>query len=382
MKKILFDLSSCQPAGKTKFHGGGVYGYIVFKALAEKYPHDVIAYYDDSRFLPEDILSLVREKNITVRLAKDKTIPELYEHSEFERLYTPLWRDEYGSFARAGVPITVTEHGLRNLEMNTDVYEPMFAKGFSEYIKALLKQTFMRRMARKGHLRKYGVEINYPGIRIVTVSEHSKASICRYYPSVDPDSIKVLYSPNTSEPVSDDNDPADGKYYLVVSANRWLKNPYRTIRALDGLFTSHPHLDGKVILLGLGEDSRLLSRVRNRDRFITKGYVDRDELERLFKGAYALLYPSLNEGFGYPPIEAMKYGVPVIASSFSSISEICGDAPLYVNPYSEDEIATRVLQLEDRHIFESRREASLERYRLIEERQRRDLDTLVDYIMS
>lgn len=382
MKKILFDLTACQPDGKTKFHGGGVYGYIVFKALARKYPQDIIAYYDDSRFLPEDILSLIGEKNIAVRLSKDLSIPELYKRSEFERLYTPLWRDEYGSFAQHGVPMTVTEHGLRNLEMNTDVYEPIFTRNFKEYVKALLKQTFMRRMARKGHLRKYGVEINYPGIRIVTVSEHSKASICQYYPSVDPDSIKVLYSPNTSDPINENDDRKTEKYYLIVSANRWLKNPYRTVRALDMLFTNHPSIEGKVMLLGLSEHSKILSKVRNRDRFIVKGYVDRDELERLFKGAYALLYPSLNEGFGYPPIEAMKYGVPVIASSFSSIPEICGDAPLYVNPYSEDEIATRVLQLENADLYASKREASLKRYHLIEERQRRDLDSLVEYIMS
>ncbi|MDE6378022.1 MAG: glycosyl transferase family 1, partial [Duncaniella sp.] len=115
MKKILFDLSVCQPYQNTKFHGGGVYGYIVFKALAGKYPQDILAYYDDKRFLPDDVRELIARNGITVRKASEQTIAELYSQSEFERLYTPLWREEYSALAKYGVPLTVTEHGLRNL---------------------------------------------------------------------------------------------------------------------------------------------------------------------------------------------------------------------------------------------------------------------------
>lgn len=57
------------------------------------------------------------------------------------------------------------------------------------------------------------------------------------------------------------------------------------------------------------------------------------------------VYPSLNEGFGYPPLEAMRYGVPVIASPYSSITETCGGGALYFNPTSIEEIMNRMMMV-------------------------------------
>ena len=59
--------------------------------------------------------------------------------------------------------------------------------------------------------------------------------------------------------------------------------------------------------------------------------------------SHAFVYPSLNEGFGYPPLHAMSVGVPVIASSATSIPEVCGDAACYFNPTSIDDLSSRLL---------------------------------------
>ena len=101
----------------------------------------------------------------------------------------------------------------------------------------------------------------------------------------------------------------------------------------------------------------------------------------MYAGAYAFIYPTLNEGFGYPPLEAMKYGVPVITTAFSSIPEICGDAVLYSNPYSIEEIANRILQLEDEKLYSVLKKKSMERYNWILGKQIQDLDALIDYIL-
>ena len=64
MKKILFDLRKIQPIGNTKFHGGGVYGKVVFERLAQLVPEKLVAYYNPKLFLYPSVLSLINEKNI------------------------------------------------------------------------------------------------------------------------------------------------------------------------------------------------------------------------------------------------------------------------------------------------------------------------------
>ena len=75
------------------------------------------------------------------------------------------------------------------------------------------------------------------------------------------------------------------------------------------------------------------------------GYVSDEELERLYRDASCFVFPSFYEGFGLPPIEAMRRGCPVVASNAASIPEVCGDAALYFNPYSAAELKSQVLRV-------------------------------------
>lgn len=381
MNKILFDLSVCQPIGKSKFHGGGVYGYIVFKALASKYPKRILAYYDDTCYIPADIIDLIKNNDISFEIKQKNSLVELYNRKKFEKLYSPLWSNSYFRLFDFNVPIILTQHGLRALEMNRDSFEQIYANSKLEYFKSILKKTGIYHFIQKRYYKSFEKIFKYENIKIVTVSEHSKASILHYFPFVDKDNIKVFYSPNTSGEIITKPDYKD-KYYLIVSANRWLKNAYRAILAFDKIFQNNKDMEGTVIVTGIADNSRLLLKLKNRNRFLTKGYMERDVLEQLYQNAYALIYPSLNEGFGYPPIEVMKYGIPVIASSFASISEICGDAPLYVNPYSIDEICMRILELEDDTIYKNKKLKSERQYQLVKSKQEQDLDNLVEYIIN
>ena len=102
----------------------------------------------------------------------------------------------------------------------------------------------------------------------------------------------------------------------------------------------------------------------------------------MYHDAYCLIYPSLNEGFGYPPLEAMHWGTPVIASSFTSIPEICQNAAIYFNPYSIKEIMNRILLLTDEMNYDLYKERSLKQYKFITDKQDKDLDGLIDYIYN
>jgi glycosyltransferase involved in cell wall biosynthesis len=110
--------------------------------------------------------------------------------------------------------------------------------------------------------------------------------------------------------------------------------------------------------------------------------VDEPSLKQLYRNAYAFVYPSLNEGFGYPPLEAMHEGCPVLASATASITEICGDAVLYFNPYLINEIKMRILNVEDKNVRENLVVKGKKREIEIRHRQNIDLENLCLYILS
>jgi len=77
------------------------------------------------------------------------------------------------------------------------------------------------------------------------------------------------------------------------------------------------------------------------------GSVDQAQLEAWYRNAVAFVFPSLTEGFGYPPLEAMQRGVPVIASRAGSLPEVLGDAAAYFAPTDPDELVSRISEVVD-----------------------------------
>lgn len=381
---VFFDMSVCQPNRESKFHGGGVYGYIVLSHLIKMIPQNLIVYYDKNSFVDPSIEELIDNCCIKTIDKNEKSLLQCVKEEQTSVFYSPLFSKSYKHLIDIGIPIVITIHGLRNLEMNRDKTEILYARNFIGKTKALLKQTPYYNWLTKNYWKEKKWLFENDHVNIITVSNHSKHSIINYYPTVKENKIKVLYSVSTTPDDYQSTKPyVSDKYYLIVSANRWLKNAYRAIEAFDRLFdNSQFGIEGEVIVLGLSKSSAIYKRIRNKQRFQLMGYVDKSTLESLYKGAYALVYPSLNEGFGYPPLEAMKYGTPVISSPFASVTEICRDSVLYANPYSCEEIANRILQLEEQSIYEQYKNLGLFRYKQVEEKQISDLNSLCQYITS
>lgn len=381
MKKILFDLSVCQPIGDSKFHGGGVYGYIVFKRIANLCPENLIVYINNDAFIPNDILAIIQEKNIETHNSGTEKIKDLYCQNKFSVLYSPLWSDSYTELFPLGVRIIFTQHGLRALEMNRDKYEYIYARDFKSRLKAAIKQTFLFKYIQQKYYCSFQKALSYPNSQIITVSNHSKSSILYYYPFIDSSKITVCYSPDTSDGTEPSQRQFDFEYYLLVSANRWLKNSFRAILAFDRIIDKQLSTK-KMVVIGLKTGNAFLKKIKHPDSFVFLPYLDRADLEAAYKYAYCLIYPSLNEGFGYPPLEAMKYGVPIIASPLASIPEVCGDSVLYANPYSVDEIAMRIIQMDNKNIYNQYSEKALNRQKYISQLQYDHLSKLVTLIQN
>ena len=381
MNTIFFDLSVCQPSGTSKFHGGGIYGYIVFKQLVLTAPKQIIAYYNKSKFLDSDVANIINYYDTQVFDAVEYNLEQAFTKSGADIFYTPLYSSRYINIINKGANCIVTIHGLRPLECFSDKNEYLYYNTWRSKIAYLKKVLFTKFSST--YYEQYQLALSKPNVRIVTVSKHSKYSIKTYFPDSDLSQISVKYSPSTSpldykKYIHTNNE----KYFLLISADRWLKNSFMAISALDELFENKLNVCDKVVVVGLSKQSSIYKRIKHKDKFVLEGYLSKDELENLFAGAYGFIYPTLNEGFGYPPLEAMKYGVPVITSPYSSIPEICGNAVLYANPHDKKEIENRILQLNDIEIYSLLKARSLERYEYIDRKQSEDLTLLVHSILN
>lgn len=372
---ILFDLTATQPKGGAKRHGGGKYGESVLRKIMER-NLPVACFYDSANWLNPEIRNLI--SHVTLYDLQKNSIDEIVTDSKCTAIYSAL--PSYNLFSFRGCKLIATIHGLRRLETPADLHFLKYRNVGIKALALLMFQRFMPDTYRQLLCKHKMKEWNNPNLRFITVSNHSACSIKTFFPSFRDKEIPVFYSPSTSSSTAKTETVYDNKYFLLVSANRPDKNNLRAIEAFDLLFSNGFLQDIKVKITGAKDQANFRYKIRNIDRFEFLGYVDDDTLEQLYHDAYALVYPSLNEGFGYPPLEAMRYGVPVIASPYTSIPEVCGNAAMYFNPLSVEEIAARIIHICNPEIYQRQSNNALQQYKLITEIQNRDLDALVDYI--
>lgn len=193
--------------------------------------------------------------------------------------------------------------------------------------------------------------------RIATVSEFSRQDLIRTY-GLDPSKVAVTYngieerfSPKKAYPGEDADLRAkfgiEGSYILAVGSLQPRKNLVRLIRAYSRLRRENPDFRHRLVIVGrrLWLADEIFAEVRRQQwagDVILTGYVDDGDLPALYRSADVFVYPSIFEGFGLPPLEAMACGTPVITSSTSSLPEVCGDAALFVDPMDEAAIANAI----------------------------------------
>ena len=132
-------------------------------------------------------------------------------------------------------------------------------------------------------------------------------------------------------------------YLIFVGTIEPRKNLVRLVRAFSRLRKQGVDSDLELVLVGRRgwrweEVDQEIARLGLDSHVPRLGYVPEHDLPALLTGAVALVYPSLYEGFGFPPLEAMACGTPAIASALSSIPEVVDGAGVLVDPHREDAI--------------------------------------------
>ncbi len=386
MGRILFDIT---PASWIA-NGSGIYTRYVFEQLIQNC-NNIDAFYLDEGNFDDKLTEIANVYGCKVIRCKNTAeIEDLIHKQKYSKVYFGALKNTEVTIREDITPI-VTVHDLRFIEINNDETRYKYAGSLAKKIKLYVANLLNLQIDRKRYINNIVKFINHPRLQIITVSEHTKYSIFQHFPSFPKENIQVFYCPlplplELANIATVDLEKKYGlsnqSYLLLTSANRWFKNAYRAIKALDKLIDDKQLADKKIVVLGTKE-AKGLKKVNNPNQFIFLDYVPIDELESFYKNAFCFIYPSLQEGFGIPPLEAMRYGTPVIASVNSSITEICDRGVLFFNPYLLSEIGNRLLQLiYDKDLYKRMKERALGRYEEVSKKQKDDSRELINFITT
>jgi glycosyltransferase involved in cell wall biosynthesis len=184
---------------------------------------------------------------------------------------------------------------------------------------------------------------------VLADSEATAADVTRFYGTA-PDKLRVVY-PGVEPPPVGDVEAVRAKYglppryFLFVGTLQPRKNIPRIVQAYARWCAAHPGEDAALVLAGGQGWLYDPAWVDGVEGVILTGYIDEADKGALYAGALALVFPTLYEGFGFPVVEAMHCGTPVICSTTSSLPELVGDAALLVDPLDVDAIAAAMGRL-------------------------------------
>ncbi len=204
--------------------------------------------------------------------------------------------------------------------------------------------------------------------KIIAVSRHTKKDIIRFF-NIPDDKIKVIY-----EGIEDKYHPIEDRkfiekikikydiqtpYIMYIGAWKKHKNINNLIKAFDILKRKYkfPH---KLVLMGkedfLAEElKKEINKLDIKKDIVFTGFVYEEDLPALYNAASLFVFPSLYEGFGLPPLEALACGVPVVASNVSSLPEILGKSAEFFNPKDPEDMALKIRDV----LFSKKRQEEL-----------------------
>lgn len=180
--------------------------------------------------------------------------------------------------------------------------------------------------------------------RVITDSKYSKTELIKYCKASDSKvDVISLGCEHLSKTIPDETilkryDIGDKPYVLAVSSMNLNKNFKGIVDSLQYL----QNVEFDIVVAGGANPSVFGSNFKIPSQVKYVGYVTDSELVSLYMHAGCFVYPSFYEGFGFPPLEAMYWGCPVVSSRATSLPEVCGDAALYCDPFDPRDIASKI----------------------------------------
>ena len=336
----------------SKMEGFGNYSYELVKRITVNHPEQsFVLFFDrpvDTKFVfPRNVQTVVlypptRHPLLWI-LWFEWSLKRAMKKYQINLLWSPDGFCSMGS----KVPQIATIHDLNFEHYPKDL----------PWLVSIYFRTFFSKFARKAQ-------------HILTVSNFSKKDIVDTY-GISSEKISVVYNGisdeyrvlSTEEIRATRNEFSKNKaYFLFVGSLHPRKNVKRLVEAFSAFSLTNSEID--LVIVGNAmwkqEGFNLTTETKQRIHFL--GHLSTSELSRVTGAAFALSYVPYFEGFGIPLVEAIRCGVPIISADTSCLPEIAGDAAIYCDPFSINDITNKMIQLaEDSALHSSLSEKAKER---------------------
>jgi glycosyltransferase involved in cell wall biosynthesis len=242
--------------------------------------------------------------------------------------FDAFWSPHYNIPLLSRAPLLVTVHDVIHLAR-------------PEYRRSIAKRLYTRLMFQTVRRRAAAILVD---------SEFTKTEFLRYVgkPAGPINVVHAGVDERWFQPTESPPSSSAAPYIVCVASLKPHKNLPALIEAFAAIRDRIPHtliIVGRVDGLRTADAPAVKRAMASDDRVQLTGEVGDDALRSLVAGAAALAHPSLYEGFGLPPLEAMAAGCPCLVSRTTAMPEVCGDAALYCNPRDPSDIAARLYQL-------------------------------------
>lgn len=179
--------------------------------------------------------------------------------------------------------------------------------------------------------------------KIIAVSQNTKKDILKFYPNLNPEKIVVIHHGNSIQIDEKVKVDLPQNYILFVGSRENYKNFQLLVEAVEELLKS----DQSLYLVAAGggkfsEEEVSFIKSIGLEKQIVQKYFEEKELGQFYKNAKCFVFPSAYEGFGIPVLEAMACGCPIILSNASSFPEVAGEAGIYFETNSKEDLQIKI----------------------------------------
>lgn len=325
-----------------------------------------------------------REHGLTLIDRTTGTLPSLIEKHHIDVFFIPIGQFHADSpLTGIGCKTVMFIHDIFDVERNDNLIDLMLFKdshvGRWENFKRIY--CFATGRWKSGAQRKYDNIMKLytaPSTVPYTVSAYTRSSLLYFFPELASNPPRVCYSPMKEAVAGDTIEntalrqmvDSGTPYLLMIAADREYKNVQLLLKVFPRLQRDYPGLHLLTLKLG---------------RTIGPHHTDIDflsdsDLEHAYRHARALVFPSFFEGFGYPPVEAMRQGTPTVAANVTSIPEVVGDAAELFSPFYPADLYRALHQVLDHR--DEYRDRMAHRWQELQKTQEEQLQKLVEEVYS
>ena len=283
-------------------------------------------------YLPPSELALQKDIFTSLNIKELPILTDTDDFSEINAFFSPF----------EAIPEFIRKYP--KISCYTALYDVIALK-FPQYFEGKNKQGWVSELSTRLNFEDY----------YFSISNHTAQDFLQYFPQLDKKKITTIplssnfnYKPNENKKIFHKvcekyHIPTDKKYLFSLCSLEPRKNLIRAVKTFIQ-FIEKNQINDLVYVLGGCAWGGFIEKFKEEvpewqkyaDKIIRAGYVDDDDLESLYSNAEWFIYTSQYEGFGMPPLEAMKCGCPVITSNNSSLPEVVGDAGIMID-YDSDE---------------------------------------------